>query len=143
MSTSGEPYERRRRLAVDVTTIAGAVVMGAALWLPWHYSGDWARNAFDLLIAADRLDIGRLASVWRWLLPFVPALVAVSWIAMILRRRRLLFAAVGAVAALVGVPALVGAITDDGRESGEVVALVGLTGSTAGALSSRFGRRLR
>lgn len=146
MSFPIESHDGRRRFAVEPVAVGGAIVMAVALWLPWHQSGNRSRNAYDLLNGVDRLDLGPgvFGTAWRWLLPFVPALAALAWTAMVLGRGKLLFAAAGAVAFLVGLPAVLGLGTADGfREAGELIALVGLVGLATGLIRSRFSRPRR
>jgi hypothetical protein len=76
----------RRQFAV-IVTVAAALVVVMAAFLPWGRSGEADRSSFELVQAADRLGVltGRtrhLAVAWYLL----PALVALLWIAATLRR---------------------------------------------------------
>jgi cytochrome bd-type quinol oxidase subunit 2 len=130
--------DRRRRALAEGVVFAGAIVMVVALWLPWHHSGRRTRNAFDLILTVERLDVGPtvLDDVWRWLLPLVPVLGALAWIALLARRKRLFVAAVTMVALVVGLPALISLSVDGLQEAGEVIATLGLVGVASGLLAS-------
>lgn len=112
--------------------------MVVALWMPWHHSGGRSRNAFELLDAAEELGVGPslVRTVGHWVLPLVPVLAALAWIAMLLGRRRLVLATVGAALVIVSTGVLVTFDAAGSRGLGLGIALVGLVGSTTGALGS-------
>jgi hypothetical protein len=91
-----------------------------------------------LILTVERLDVGPtvLDDVWRWLLPLVPVLGALAWIALLARRKRLFVAAVTMVALVVGLPALISLSVDGLQEAGEVIATLGLVGVASGLLAS-------
>ncbi len=109
-------------------------MMVAALWLPWHSSGERSRNAFDLSVALDRLDLDPvvLGDLWGWTVPLVPLLGAAAWVAFTMRWDRALVITVLLVALIAGLPASVGLGLDELREPGEMLALVGLAVVAAG-----------
>ncbi len=67
---------------------AGSVGLGVAAFLPWGRSGTARRNSFELVQAAERLDLldGALAGVGALAWFLVPAAVAGVWLAAVLRR---------------------------------------------------------
>ena len=106
----------------------GAVaVMIVTLWLPWHHSGERPRNAFALLATADRLDVGpgALRAVWRWLVPTIPAVAAIAWLALLFGNRRAYLLASAAVAFVVGSVAVVAIGVSGASLMGPGIALVG------------------
>jgi len=126
MSGMPRPDTVRRRWGSGVA-MAGVLMMGASLWLPWHISGERSRDAFELLQTADWLDLGPgpFRAVWRLLVPVVPALAAVAWISLLLGRRRLFLASGWAVAGIVGIAAVVVAVTQGTPWWGVATALLG------------------
>jgi hypothetical protein len=115
----------------------------AAVWLPWHHSGQRARDAFDLLVIVDRLGIGPevLTDLWSVLLPFVPACGAIAWIAMARVRTGLLSSAGLAAGLVVGPVAVMTIVADGSREPGIWAALAGLTGIAVGFALLAVARR--
>jgi hypothetical protein len=91
-----------------VVTVAGALGVAVAAFLPWGGSGDATRSSFELVQAAERLDLLRggnrqFAAVLWYLLP---ALVALVWLAATFERPF----ATAALGAAVGVLAVGGAL---------------------------------
>jgi hypothetical protein len=84
-----------------VGAVAGSIVVAVASVLPWARSGRAERSSYALVGAAERLGVlsgweRALAPLWY----LVPALVAATWLAAVLGRRRLLAALSGAVGLL-------------------------------------------
>ena len=144
MAVSGVDVSDRVRRMADWVAMGSALVMLSALWLPWHQSGARSRNAFDLVIVVDRLDVAGgpmiLDDMWRWLLPLVPVFASVAWVALILRRRRLFAACVVGVALAVGLPALLLLVVYRVSEPGEIVAVLGMVVLAVGLAVSRLPR---
>ena len=93
-------------MAARAVTVAGALAVVTAGFLPWSRSGEAQRNSFELARSAERLDVltgaAHQAAV-AWYL--VPALVALLWITATLRWDR----AAAGLGAVVGALALAAA----------------------------------
>ncbi len=128
----------RSRFTFDGVAALGLLGVVAALWMPWHHSGGRSRNAFELLDAAEELGVGPslIRTVGHWLLPLVPVLAALAWMAMLLGRRGLVLATVGAALGIVGTGVLVTFDATGSSGLGVGVAVVGLVGAATGALGA-------
>src|SRR6478736_1716909 len=81
--------ERARVLGPAVTSV-GAAAIGLAAFLPWLENGHATRNSFEMIRAADLLDVingaaGVALKAWY----FVPLLVGIVWLTAALDRARL------------------------------------------------------
>lgn len=92
MTPEHQGLPNRRVLVLGV--VLGIAV--ASLWMPWLNSGARTRHAFELLDTANELDLGPelLRGVWKLLLPLVPLLAAVGFLAVVTARRVLSLVAV-------------------------------------------------
>jgi len=107
-ATAMSELDRARVLGPAVTSV-GAAAIGLAAFLPWLENGHVTRNSFEMIRAAELLDvITGVAAVALKSWYFVPLLVAVVWLTAALERSRLTVAfGVGLVVATIVVSGVV------------------------------------
>lgn len=116
-------------------TVAGALAVVVAAFLPWSASGETTRSSFELLQAADRLDLlsggPRRVGLTAWYL--LPVLVAVVWLTATLDRPVATAVAGTAVAAVALAGAGVVLNSPLKAEAGVPMAVVAAAAALAGA----------
>jgi len=76
-------HRRIPRSPGTLVTVAGAVAVAVAAFLPWGGSGEATRTSFELVQVAERLDLlqGRNRQVAAALWYLLPLVVALVWLA--------------------------------------------------------------
>ena len=134
-SEAVDGVNERAHLAGPLVTVASAAVIGLAAFLPWLHTGHATRTSFQMMRAAELLDVvtgvGTFAlRLWY----FVPVLVALVWLAAALDRLRLMAVTAIVLAGAAASVAIVVLRSGLATGAGPQLALIGAVGSLVGAI---------